>query len=203
MRRVIRVLFLPIVFAVSAGVGFSRGSLTSPARAADAEVRTGDERLLVYVGSSTCDFSNVEEIPRLVNAIRERVRASAESRRFVMVGIAKDQNVTAGLKHLAKVASFDEVMTGRSWANIGVLKYVYSDLRGVAATPEVVVVDRRLINDQTGTRVENETVIVRAAGLNGLRDLASGKISVTEVTGQDSASRPAPPSADADVPKGR
>lgn len=203
MRRVIRVLFLPIVFAVSAGIGFSRGSLASPPAAADAAATTANERLLVYIGSATCSFSNVMEIPGLVAAIRERVRASAEDRRFVMVGIAKDLNVPAGLKHLANVASFDEVMTGRSWANIGVLKYVYSDLRGVAATPEIVIVDRRLVNDRTGTRVENERVIVRAAGLTGLRDLASGKTTITAVAGQDGAGQPAPLPEDAAGPKGR
>jgi len=201
MRRVIRVLFLPIVFAVSAGIGFSRGTLASPP-AVEATATTGNERLLVYVGSATCTFSNVKEIPGLVAAIRERVRASAEDRRFVMVGIAKDLNVTAGLKHLARVASFDEVMTGRSWANIGVLKYVYSDLRGAAATPEIVVVDRRLVNDRTGTRVENEKVIVRALGLTGLRDLASGKTAIAPLAGQDSGDQPAPPE-DAGAPKGR
>jgi len=41
MRRVIRVLFLPIVFAVSAGIGFSRGTLASPP-AVEATATTGN-----------------------------------------------------------------------------------------------------------------------------------------------------------------
>ena len=45
MRRVIRVIGLPVIFAVSAGIGFWRGHVTSPAPVAGVAATTGDERL--------------------------------------------------------------------------------------------------------------------------------------------------------------
>lgn len=204
MRRIIRVLVLPVVFAVSAGMGYARGKLlpAGPGAAATG-IETSDERLLVLISSSKCGFSNADEMPDLVRAIRERVRTSAgDERRFVTVGIAKDVDVTAGLNHLAKFAPFDEVMAGRSWANIGVLKYVWKDLPGTAATPEIVIVDRRLIHDGTGPRVENEKVILRVTGLQELRDFASGKTAIGSAAPNE-ASPPARSPADAEVPQGR
>lgn len=180
MRRLLRVLWLPLIFAVSAAIGFSRANQTSSVVAADVGAETADERLLIYIGSSTCDFSNTDEIVDVVDAIRARASTSAAEvgRRFVRVGIAKDHVVSAGLNHLAKFGDFDEVMTGRNWANIGLLKYVYEGLRGIAATPQVLLVDRRLINDETGTRVDSEQVLVRASGLVEMRELASGARSI-------------------------
>lgn len=136
------------------------------------DVATGEERLLVYIGSATCGPSNDADMSHLLDAIRVKVAQSAErdGRRFVTVGIAKDGDVAAGLQHLESMGRFDEIMTGRSWANIGLLKYVFSDLRGPAATPQVIVVDRRVLNQGVHVEVTDEQVLARRIGLQELRE---------------------------------
>ena len=43
-------------------------------------------------------------------------------RSFTETGIAKDWDVRAGVAHLETFGTFDEIMSGLSWVNEGVLK---------------------------------------------------------------------------------
>lgn len=172
-------LWTVVLFGVSLSAGYLQlVPLRSAPKAAVQYPDTGTarERVLIYIGSSSCGPSNDKEIPTLVATVRDRVRETAtrDGMRFVTVGIAKDGDVAAGLAHLAKIGQFDEIMTGRSWANIGVMKYVFSDLRGPAATPQVLVVDRSLYNQGVFIDVTQERVIVRRVGLQELRDWING-----------------------------
>lgn len=168
-------VWMTALFVVSLGAGYLRLVPFAPAATAAVvypDTNTANERLLIYIGSSSCGPSNDKDMPAMVATVRDRVRESAvrDGRRFVTVGIAKDGDVSAGLAHLAKFGTFDEVMSGRSWANIGVMKYVFSDLRGPAATPQILVVDRSLNNQGVFIEVQQEAVRLRRVGLQELRD---------------------------------
>lgn len=131
-----------------------------------AAMDTGPELALVYIGSSACYWSNVDGLPSLIREVGAQLReqAQANGHHFASIGIARDRNVENGLRHLRKMGPFDEVMTGRGWMNIGVLKYVYEDLRGPAITPQVLVVRRQLYREET-TGIRDEQVLVRKAGV--------------------------------------
>lgn len=130
-----------------------------------AAMETGEELALVYIGSSNCYWSNVEGLPFLVRDARSQLRPRARAARyhFAAVGIARDRDVDNGLRHLRKMGEFDEVMTGRGWLNIGVLKYVYEDLPGPAITPQVLVV-RRWLDRDTVIGIREEDVLLRKVG---------------------------------------
>jgi len=98
-----------------------------------------------------------------------QARARAEKRGFVAVGIARDMDSPSGLAHLRKFGAFDEVMSGRSWANIGLLKYIYGDMPGRAATPQVLVVSRTFHAEGGHYSFRDERVIVRAIGLEDIK----------------------------------
>lgn len=179
-RGACAVVWIPALFAVFFALGLARPWESGPIGRrppAGADTTTGDERLLVYIGSSTCGPSNDDSLPALVATLRVRVRAWAQRdrRRFVVVGIAKDRDVRSGLHHLARFGDFDEVTTGRNWANMGVLKYVYRDLPGPGATPQVLVVDRHLTNEIGGVEVRNEVVRIRRVGLREVSEWAAAK----------------------------
>ncbi len=138
---------------------------------ADAEpvaaMETGPELALIYIGSSTCYWSNVDLLPSLLREIKTQLRERAQSTGyyFASIGIARDRNVESGLRHLRKMGPFDEVMTGRGWLNIGVLKYVFEDLPGPAATPQVLVVKRQLYRELEATEIRSEEILVRKVGV--------------------------------------
>ncbi len=74
-----------------------------------------------------------------------------------------------------KFGPFDEVMSGRSWANTGVLKYVFEDLPGPAATPQVVLVERMLNARDRSYSVAEERVLARAVGLEEIKRWADNR----------------------------
>lgn len=160
-----------------------RGHADPAAYRPSGSIATGktEEVVLVYIGSSSCGWSNVPELPGLVERMKRDLRAWSTDRElgFLAIGIARDINVAAGLRHIESFASFDEVMAGRSWANVGVQKYVYGELAGPGITPQVVIIHRRIEYHGTGkVAIESERVLARMAGLREITDWT-----VTGITG--------------------
>lgn len=152
-----------------------RGHADPAAYRPSGSIATGEteEVVLVYTGSSSCGWSNVPELPGLVERLKRDLRAWSTDREleFMAIGIARDINVSAGLRHLDSLGSFDEVMAGRSWANVGVQKYVYGELAGPGITPQVVIILRRIDYHSTGKVViESERVLARMEGLGEITD---------------------------------
>lgn len=139
-----------------------------------ASTSDGAELALVYIGSSTCSYANSEELPALLETVREllRERAQKAGRSFATIGVSKDLDVEAGIKHLQKYGHFDEIMTGRGWLNIGLLKYVYEGFPGKAATPQVLVVDRRKVRT-AGSAIQDEVLVLRKVGADEIAAWAS------------------------------
>lgn len=131
------------------------------------DARGGPELALVYIGASRCAAANREDLPETIKQLKLLIQEKAETnnRNFVAIGIARDWIVNAGVKHLKKFGTFDEIMTGRNWLNIGTLKYLYEDIPGLAATPQVLVVDRVVDGlEAPAYSIRNEVLMVRKTG---------------------------------------
>lgn len=127
----------------------------------------GPELALIFIGSSMCADANHPQLPEALERLKTLIRqkALATNRSFTTVGIASDLNVNAGTAYLKKFGAFDEVMIGRGWFNEGLMKYIWKDFPGAAATPQVVVIDR-LAKRKQGTHygLDNEELIARKVG---------------------------------------
>ena len=136
-----------------------------------AAISPGIEMAMVFIGSSTCGPSNADALPGWIDDIKLQVREQARARgaAFAAVGIARDRSVADGIEHLRRFGSFDEVITGRGWLNTGMLRYVWEDLPGRAATPQVLVVERRIVDRSSPAAAEavvaDERILVRKVGL--------------------------------------
>ncbi len=140
----------------------------APARSLSA----GPEVAFVFVGSSTCGWSNVPELPDLIKELKRELRQRAENlgMSFAAVGVARDMVAADGIRHLGKFGDFDEVMSGRGWANIGVLKYVYDEVSaGSGVTPQVLVVERSLDDSGGHVALGTDRVVLRRAGLDQIK----------------------------------
>ena len=177
MVRKLTEWWMPLAALVAfVGVGFGASVARSQPGPRYADTTSGGERQLVFIGSSSCGYANAPEMPALFEQIRRIVERSAvaDGRRFVTVGIARDTDVGAGLAHLKKFGQFDELLVGRSWVNTGTLKYVFGVMRGTAATPQVLVVDRLVHTEGGAFAISNEVLVKRRSGLVELREWASG-----------------------------
>lgn len=134
------------------------------------KTEAGSELAFIYIGSSGCDPSNWEPLYGMVEELKllARDRAFDNGRSFTAMGIARDWEVEDGIAHLRKFGRFDEIMTGRNWLNAGLLKYVWEDIPGRAATPQIVVVDRRIVDQQMPDAadglIRDERLVIRKVG---------------------------------------
>ncbi len=132
---------------------------------------SGTELVFIVVGSSGCRWSNTPELVSLVGEARNAVKEEADSRGvgFATMGVAQDDLVEQGIKHLARFGRFDELSVGRGWRNAGLLKYVYGEFPGPAATPQLLVLTRDLVGQGGQWETANEKVLVRLSGVSEVR----------------------------------
>ncbi len=134
----------------------------------------GAELVFIYIGSSGCGYSNHKELPQRIDQLKSLVQntASVNDREFVSIGIAKDWKTENGLEHLSKFGKFDEIITGRSWANEAIIKYVWEGSYGEPATPQIMIIDRFLaVKASKGANYEirDEKLLVRQVGTDAIR----------------------------------
>lgn len=98
---------------------------------------------LVYIGSSKCAFSNNPEVYSTVDLIKSELNTKANFYNvgFSAIGIAVDWDPMIGIDHLKKFGHFDEVITGNSWSNNGIIKYV-GEMGQEPSTPQIIVTYR-------------------------------------------------------------
>lgn len=114
-------------------------------------------------------------MPKIIKGLKISLQKKARKNdhSFVAIGVSKDWSIEKGLNHLSKFGNFDEVMTGMNWLNTGVLKYVWEDIPGAAATPQVLLIDRTVeVSPKGGTKwyaLRDEHLLKRVVGTRELR----------------------------------
>lgn len=131
---------------------------------------SGPQLLLVYLGGARCGAANDPELPAVVERAKLTLQRQAEAAgaTFSTVGVASDWDGKSGLGHLSKFGDFDQVIAGGNVYNLGYQEYVLSKHPGVAATPQLVVLQRVVKTSQEdGTsRYEEEEVLDRIVGVD-------------------------------------
>lgn len=142
----------------------------------ESTLSSGEELAVVFVGSSACAWSNRPELAKVVKNLKTTLaaRAAAAGIGFSAVGVARDIVAERGIAHLAKFGRFDEVMSGRGWANTGIQKYLYSTMPGPGATPQILVLARSLDFSTGHVTVVDERVLARKVGLKEITAWADG-----------------------------
>lgn len=137
------------------------------------------ELALVYVGSSSCTFSDPEVLRPAISDVRDSLeqRGAAAGYRVKAIGVSVDNDVGRGVQHLEEVAEFDEIVVGNGWQNLGSLNYVFGELGGEPATPQLLVV-RRVVQEGIYHAVLEEELLGRHTGLNAIRLWLSAGIPV-------------------------
>ena len=148
-------------------VRWERSTGEGPNYSRGARSDSGPEVVFVFITSSTCGPSNEpglqDSVVRLKLAVRDY--AARLGYGFSAVGVAKDRDVDAGLEHLEGFGTFDEVTAGRGWLNGGILRFVYGDVPGPAATPQVLVVERYVEVDGGERLIRTERLVGRRVGV--------------------------------------
>lgn len=182
-KKISKMWLVVLLLAIGGGIGFELTKLgllpiptvewTVPVVDAgqyipSSSARDGSEVVLIYIGASTCGWSAVPELPDLINRLKLALleQARAEGKNFSAMGIARDAIAVDGWRHLQKFGRFDEIATGHSWANVGIQRYLFGEIAGPAATPQVLVVERNISSEYGHISVEDERLLLRKVGVD-------------------------------------
>lgn len=145
-------------------------------------LRDGTELVAVFVVSSGCVFSRDPTLPAALAGTRRELQARAEKsgKRFVSIGVALDADPTEGTRFLERFGTFDELIVGGGWLNVGFLSFIARDLPGPLATPQLVVVERDIVVDQRVFDVSRDRLLGRYIGVDQIRD-ARYDVNIVEV----------------------
>jgi hypothetical protein len=156
---------LAALCAVAFGLVSQNRSISSSAPLPYAPIASGTEVVMVFLASSTCpgihDASLREALRLARDSLAEEARLSGKG--FVVVGVSLDWNLESGYRLLERFGPFDEVLIGRSWLNSGAVRYLWSDFPGIAAVPQLVVLERVIDKDRS-ISIRDERVRFRKAG---------------------------------------
>lgn len=153
-----------------------RGDLPAATETTGTRESTGTEIVMLVIGSSTCGASMNDSLPRIVASIATAAgnRAEAAGKQFATVGVAIDGSASAGLKFLSRIDQLDEIVAGRNWLNSAAVTYLWRDLPGNAALPQVVLIERPIEVDTKNIRVGKDSLLARVIGLDSLSLWARG-----------------------------
>jgi cell division septation protein DedD len=131
----------------------------------DFEFRKGREIVLVLVGAAFCGAQREPGFPQAVEDAKLRVRdqAAARGAQFRAVAVSLDWKTDEALSFLEGFGAFDELTVGSNWLNDGARRYIWRDLPGPAAVPQLLVVERD-VETEPQVQVRNERVIKRISG---------------------------------------
>lgn len=95
----------------------------------------------VHIGSSNCGFSNNEITHKMVKELKDYFRSFAHEQgyRFFSTGISVDKFSTQGIDFLNHSGSYDEIITGASWLNLGAKQYIWGEFPEYPDTPQILV----------------------------------------------------------------
>lgn len=145
---------------------WTNGQQDPPAFGAGYAARAGDEVLFVFIGGSFCAGSKYvglrESVGRLERALR--VQAETSGKLFTTIGVALDDSTELGAHFLHEFGEFDEIVVGHNWLNSAVVKYVWRDIPGDAALPQVLLLERHLDHQSDAITVGPERLLARTLG---------------------------------------
>ena len=94
--------------------------------------------------------------------------------RSAVMGISQDERPERGIEYLKGLGQFDEIAVGRGWRNGSILKYIYTDYPGLAATPQFLVLARTVVQEGGQWGIENERVLTRRIGVSAISTWIAG-----------------------------
>lgn len=145
------------------------------------DTRIGSERShqfiqLVFIGSSTCRFSNNDKLIEYVRSLKSELRSFADTSRYdaFITGVSLDQNASIGLEFLWKTGPYDQVISGAGLYNLGAHVYALRN-GGKLSTPQVYIIRSSYIYLPTYSGIEgfneDHQLLAKASGVAAIERL--------------------------------
>lgn len=106
------------------------------------DLEGGRHLQFVYVGSSTCNYSNSPKNHENVKNIKKSIRNYSRENElnFIATGVSMDSDPIEGVDYLENTSPYDEIISGARWYNTGISEYVYENIDSESSTPLVLII---------------------------------------------------------------
>ena len=142
------------------------------------------ERLIVFVGSSTCPSSTRETLRDDLRALASELRNPNNAAVIVrFVGVSTDDDPAIGSVFLTSIMPFDEIVAGRGWVNTGTDRYVFRDSTPMLVIPQVLVFERRMRADSTSIQLEVLQLRAQIVGADSIHSWVTNGAKTSERSG--------------------
>lgn len=133
---------------------------------------SGPETVAVFVTAEFCVGSRQPHMPETIEHMKRLLadRASKSGEGFSVIGVSLDWVPQEGVDHLAKFGAFDELIVGRNWFGVGATKFIWRDLPGTPATPQVLLLRREVTATERGVEISPSREILRIVGADKLKE---------------------------------
>jgi hypothetical protein len=129
------------------------------------EFRSGEELVLVFIGASFCGAQREPGFPGVVERAKLAAARHAGQHRmqFRAHAVSLDWKPDEALAFLRHFGAFDEISIGSNWLNDGAVRYIWRDMPGQPAVPQILILQRHV---ETGgaVSVRDERVVRRIMG---------------------------------------
>jgi hypothetical protein len=131
---------------------------------------SGVELVAVFVTAEFCAGSGQPHMPGTIERMKLLLaeQAAQSGLGLSVVGVSLDWDTQEGVDHLAKFGAFDEISVGRNWFGSGAIRFIWRDLPGESATPQVLLLRRGITTAEGEVRVSAEEEIRRLIGADDI-----------------------------------
>ena len=125
---------------------------TSPSKI-NVDLSGGQYIRLVFVGSSTCGYSNNDVTTSLIKNIKADLKNLSNSHDFgfISTGISYDVSSKVALEYLEKTGDYNELLVGNGPFNLGTIQYT----SGKSPTPLILLFAENYETDLSGMNMNN------------------------------------------------
>jgi hypothetical protein len=118
-----------------------------------ADLAGGDYIRFVYIGSSTCPFSNNADTHNKIRFLKNNLEdiTMLTDTKFISTGISVDSHPHIGYNYLEETKPYNEIIVGTSVFNLGSIFYA----SGVPTTPRILIIKESYESELVGINLNH------------------------------------------------
>jgi hypothetical protein len=137
-------------------------------------LHSGLELVEIFVGNSGCAASTSTQIPGAMATIAASLGTQMIKKGGYVTrrGVALDGQPADGLRFLNRVGTFDEIDLGHNWLNAEAVNYIWRDVPGKAALPQIILVEHHVQVTPSAITIGPDRVVARKIGMHAIVEWA-------------------------------
>jgi hypothetical protein len=135
----------------------------------------GRELVVVFISSASCVANTTPGFLEAIDPMNRALARQAEEQNlpFVAVGVTTDWSPDSGYAYLKRLSSFNEMIVGRNWYNLGAAVYIWADSTNRPMEPQVILLERDVVPGPTAVQISPDRVLRRFFGAKDIMDWVS------------------------------